>query len=120
MSTGSTRLDETNPALAFAFGQLRESMYGCIDNIEYLLAEYPDEVVLSLARNEIPRLISAIRGVVAEHRPDADGRCAGCGFRRTETGYQLEIWPCRAINAVHVYLKDPERVFDDVGEEDPL
>ncbi|HEX3786806.1 MAG TPA: hypothetical protein VHW44_03010 [Pseudonocardiaceae bacterium] len=115
-----TTLAETNPALMFAFGRLRESMYGCIDNVEYLLAEYPDEVVISLARNEIPRLIGAVRSVVAEHRPDDDGRCSGCGFRRTETGYELPAWPCSAINAMHVYLRDPARVFDDLGEPDPL
>ncbi|MFD8498708.1 hypothetical protein [Amycolatopsis sp. NPDC059657] len=61
--------------------------------------------LLVLASNEIPRLVAALREVLAEHEPDAAGRCPTCRRRQPWSPFRRrKQTPCRAYLAVRLRL----------------
>lgn len=63
------------------------------------------ERLIVLAENEIPRLVAALREVLAEHEPDATGRCPTCRRRQRWSPFRRRRQtPCRAYLAVRLRL----------------
>lgn len=57
-----------------------------------------------LGRSEVPKLVSALRELLAEHEPDSRGRCRTCRrgwFRRRR------VAPCRAYLSAYLCLVLP-------------
>jgi hypothetical protein len=55
--------------------------------------------LLPLARTELRRLAESWRRLLAAHRADENGRCAGC-----RTGSRARRWPCQVWRAAHEQL----------------
>lgn len=71
----------------------------------FAVNEEDDRRVAELARQEVPKLVSAVRTLLVEHRPDARGHCPTCRpglFRRRLAA------PCRAYLAAHLCLMNIE------------
>lgn len=83
------------------FGQLDRSLH---DRLGFLVGRAlrgDDDAALNLAREEMPKVISALRALLEEHRPDERGRCETC--RRGRLRRRLPS-PCRAYLAAHLCL----------------
>lgn len=57
------------------------------------------ETLLPLARNELHRLAEGFRRLLAEHRPDTDGRCRSC-----PGPFRGRRWPCSVWTTAYRYL----------------
>jgi len=82
------------------FGQLETSLADYLTNITYR-AQFGDEQAAALvARLELPRVVEALKAVLDEHSPDANGRCPSCRTRR----FGRAPAPCRAYLTAHLCL----------------
>ncbi len=57
------------------------------------------EALLPLARNELYRLAEGFRRLLAEHRPDTEGRCQAC-----PGPFRGRRWPCSVWTTAYRYL----------------
>lgn len=99
-------------ALAHAHQLLRNDMLTYIDNVVWLATEHDDETALAVARAEVPRLVEAIRGALANHRADVSGLCLGCAPTWADSRFVRQNWPCPVVDGMHEHLKHPERVLE--------
>lgn len=116
-----TGLEELNPAQSDAYNLLRQKMLTCLECVDDAVTpenHYDNEVVLAVAHNEIPRLIIALRGVVKDHKADANGRCQSCGYRKIGDSFEPTLWPCPVVNSVHAYVREPERFYQYCPDRD--
>ena len=90
------------------FGQMAASLRGYLAEIS-TRAE-TGHGVTDLARLELPRVIAALRALLADHHPDADGRCPTCRTRL----FTRAPAPCRAYLTMHLCLLSAE---EERGEE---
>jgi hypothetical protein len=106
-------------ALSRAFHLLNQDMLGYLDTVEMLTTEDDtrEDIVLAVARTHVPRLIAALRGTLGNHKADAFGLCLGCAPTWTDGRFSRTSWPCPAINGVHDYLKNPDRIYEDFGHK---
>jgi len=64
-------------------------------------AQFGDQHAAAMvARFELPRLVEALKAVLDEHSPDANGRCPSCRTRR----FGRAPAPCRAYLTAHLCL----------------
>jgi hypothetical protein len=84
-----------------------------IDAVEELTnkANADDEEILVVAREHVPNLISAIRGVIGNHQADVFGLCLGCGPNWSGDRFVRQPWPCPAIAEMHKYMQSPDTVY---------
>lgn len=83
------------------FGQLDRSLHTHLDELVRQSRRDADGTALDLARVELPKIITALRALLDEHRPDERGRCRTC--RRGRFSRKLPS-PCRAYLAAHLRL----------------
>jgi hypothetical protein len=89
---------------------VRESTFGHMQaSLRGYLAEISSRAetgrgVTDLARLELPRVVAALRALLADHRPDADGRCPTCRTRL----FTRAPAPCRAYLTMHLCLMTAE------------
>ncbi|HEX3790491.1 MAG TPA: hypothetical protein VHW44_21680 [Pseudonocardiaceae bacterium] len=83
------------------FGQLDRSLHDRLGDLVRKAERGDDETVLDLARSELPKMVSALRALLDEHRPDDRGRCPTC--RRKRFSRRLPS-PCRAYLTAHLCL----------------
>ncbi|SDM27306.1 hypothetical protein SAMN04488074_11935 [Lentzea albidocapillata subsp. violacea] len=57
---------------------LRDELHGDLAQLIRIVAEGDDESVLSVARQDVPRLVRVLRALTEQHKPDANGRCTEC------------------------------------------
>lgn len=57
---------------------LRDELNGDLAQLIRIVAEGDDESVLSVARQDVPRLVRVLRALAEQHKPDANGRCTEC------------------------------------------
>lgn len=82
------------------FGQLEASLAEYLADITHR-AQFGDEHTAAMvARQELPRLVEALKAVLDEHEPDQFGRCPNC--RTTRFGRTPA--PCRAYLSAHLCL----------------
>lgn len=90
---------------ADAFRLLRQDLYLHLDEADFLALKYDawSEKDIEDARALIPDLVRVIRGLVVMHEPPnvMTAVCRACGTS----------WPCRALEAIHRLVKDPEGEF---------
>lgn len=86
------------------FGHLEASLHGYLSDLEHR-APAGDP---ALARVELPRVIAALRALLDDHRPDADGRCPTCRTRL----FTRAPAPCRAYLTAHLCLLVTEDAED--------
>ena len=107
-------LMELNPAQIDANNLLREKILECLESVDEPLLpgnDYDPDVVLEVAYNEMPRLTTALRGVLKDHESDRDGHCQACGYRKIGDRFEPTPWPCPVVNSVHAYIQDPGRFY---------
>jgi hypothetical protein len=83
------------------FGQLDRSLHDRLGDLVRRAQRGDDDAALNLARVELPKIITALRALLAEHRPDERGRCLTCRSRRFSRKLPS---PCRAYLAAHLCL----------------
>jgi hypothetical protein len=67
------------------------------------------EQLAQVARVEVPMLIAALRKALAEHDPDARGRCRACRARASRRPFRRrETTPCRVYLAAQLRLGQGE------------
>ncbi|OLR94262.1 hypothetical protein [Actinokineospora bangkokensis] len=84
--------------MSTAFGQMESSLRGYLAELSTRAAT--GSGLRDLARLELPRVVSALRALLAEHHPDADGRCPTCRTRL----FSRAPAPCRALLTTHLCL----------------
>lgn len=62
-----------------------------------------DRAAADLARSEVPLLVAAVRVLLDNHRPDAEGHCRTCWGRRW---WRRPTAPCRQYVAARMALLD--------------
>lgn len=83
------------------FGQLDRSLHDRLGELVVKAERGDDDTALDLARVELPKMVTALRALLDEHRPDERGRCATCRTRRFS---RKRPAPCRAYLAAHLCL----------------
>ncbi|HWE91678.1 MAG TPA: hypothetical protein VG317_19610 [Pseudonocardiaceae bacterium] len=83
------------------FGQLDRSLRAHLGDLVRTARHGDESTVIDLARDEVPKIVTALRSLLEEHRPDEHGRCPTCRTRRFRR--QLPA-PCRAYLTAHLCL----------------
>ena len=96
------------------FGQLDRSLHTRLGDLVRRAERGDDATACALARTELPKLVTALRALLDEHRPDDSGRCATC--RRKRFSRKLPS-PCRAYLTAHLCLMIAEEL--DTDQERP-
>ncbi|MGW5050197.1 hypothetical protein [Actinokineospora sp. NPDC004072] len=86
------------------FGQLEASLHGYLDDLDRRCADGEAH----LAAAELPRVVAALRALLADHKPDAAGRCPTCRTRLLGRSPA----PCRAYLTAHLCLLATEEAED--------
>ena len=60
------------------FSELRQRLLDHLDLVSRIAVDGDGTSALSMTRQEVPRLVAALRVLVDEHQPDANGRCRKC------------------------------------------
>jgi len=82
------------------FGHLQASLRGYLTDVTSRVQSANEVTAANLARCELPRVVAALRAVLDEHQPDAQGRCHACKPRR----FGRPPAPCRAYLTAHLCL----------------
>lgn len=97
------------------FGHMEASLAHYLAEITHDLQTGDDIAAAHLARYELPRVVSALRAVLDEHRPDEHGRCPACRTRP----FGRAPAPCRAYLTAHLCLiVTEEDAADDLEDVD--
>lgn len=83
------------------FGQLDRSLHDRLFDLVRRAERGDDSTALDLARVELPKIVTALRALLDEHRPDERGRCATC--KRSRFTRKVPS-PCRAYLTAHLCL----------------
>lgn len=78
---------------------LGKAVWDRLAMLDDLATNGDDRLVLSVARNQLPRLASGWREVLTLHAPDLRGRCSACSTRR-----QPQPAPCSVWQTAHEHL----------------
>lgn len=89
----------TSMANEVVFVNLRESLLFKLDHAVEVVVEGRECDVVSFARQELPRLVSGLRALIAQHEPDADGYCRQC---KRGSWWRRHHAPCRVLLAYHL------------------
>lgn len=81
------------------FSELRQRLVDHLDLVSRIAADGDGASALSMARQEVPRLVAALRVLVDEHQPDENGRCKKC---RSGPIWRRVSSPCRMLLNVHL------------------
>jgi hypothetical protein len=82
------------------FGHMEASLESYLNELSTESASGDDRAVADLGRHELPRVITALRALLDDHRPDEDGRCPSCRTRLLARPPA----PCRAYLTAHLCL----------------
>lgn len=81
------------------FSELRQRLLDHLDLVSRIAVDGDGTSALSMTRQEVPRLVAALRVLVDEHQPDKNGHCLQCRggpiWRRVSS-------PCRMLLNVHL------------------
>jgi hypothetical protein len=94
------------------FATLRDSMLHELDSTVDTVTRGHQRDAVSVARQELPRLVAGLRALIALHVPDEEGFCVQCGRGRW---WRRQHAPCRVLLAYHIAIKD----FDDLPSVEP-
>jgi len=92
-----------SPLVIKAFTLLLMDLYEDLEKADFL-AQQPDDwsdEEIETARKLIPDLVVVIRGLLIEHKAQADATCRMCRV----------AWPCPVTTTIHALLKDPQNEF---------
>lgn len=81
------------------FSELRQRLADHLDYVSRVAADGDGPSALSMARQEVPRLVAALRVFVDEHLPDENGQCKKC---RSGPLWRRVPSPCRVLLNVHL------------------
>lgn len=84
---------------------LRKAVGDRLDLLDELVSDADNRSLLSVARGELPRLISGWRDLLATHAPDSRGRCPECS-----NPWRPRVAPCRVWRTAHEHLVAVETV----------
>ena len=84
---------------------LRKAVWDRLDLLDELVSDADNRSLLSVARGELPRLISGWRDLLATHAPDSRGRCSECSNL-----WRPRVAPCRVWWTAHAHLVAVETV----------
>lgn len=82
-----------------SFEHYREIVYELLRRYTDALDDPDDRVIATLARAELPRYVRYWTGLLAEHEPNAGGRCPSCSrwWRKVSA-------PCNTWKWAHAFL----------------
>jgi hypothetical protein len=83
------------------FRHLDKSMHRHLTDLTKQASSVDESAAADLARQQLPKVVSALRALLDEHHPDEQGRCSNC--RRRWTGRRTAT-PCRAYLTAHLAL----------------
>ncbi|KAA2258889.1 hypothetical protein F0L68_23350 [Solihabitans fulvus] len=83
------------------FRQLDRSLHDHLDNLVRLAYHADDHAAAELVRVELPKVVNAVRALLAVHQPDEHGRCPTC---RTRRWTRRRPTPCRAYLTAQLCL----------------
>jgi hypothetical protein len=86
----------SNPVL---FSEMRQRLVDHLDLVCRIAVDGDGASALSMTRQEVPRLVAALRVLVDEHQPDENGRCGRC---RSGPVWRRASSPCRLLLNVHL------------------
>lgn len=81
------------------FSELRQRLMDHLDLVSRIATDGDGASALSMARQEVPKLVAALRVLVDEHQPDENGCCKKC--RRGPIWRRVSS-PCRMLLNVHL------------------
>lgn len=84
------------------FSELRQRLVDHLDHVSRVAADGDGASVLSMARQEVPRLVAAVLVFVDEHQPDENGHCRKC---RSGWLWRRVPSPCRMLLDVHLAVQ---------------
>ncbi|WP_146108050.1 hypothetical protein V5P93_005337 [Actinokineospora auranticolor] len=79
---------------------MEASLQGYLTEVSHRAEVDGDAAATRLARAELPRIVAALRALLAEHSPDENGRCPSCRTRL----FTRAPAPCRAYLTAHLCL----------------
>lgn len=78
---------------------LRQAVWERLDSLDELANSADNGSLLSVARNELPRLAHGWRALLTSHVPDPRGRCPECSSRWRSRATSCSVW-----RAAHEHL----------------
>jgi hypothetical protein len=84
---------------------LRRAGWERLDMLDELASSADNGSLVSVARNELPRLTHGWRALLAAHAPDPRGRCPECSSRWRPRAALCSVW-----RAAHEHLISTETV----------
>ncbi|WP_051116378.1 hypothetical protein [Amycolatopsis nigrescens] len=88
-------------------GPLQTAVHRRLDELTRSITETEPEEAAEVGRRQLALLADALRSVLAEHEPDARGRCPACRGRLSRMLLRRRSrTPCRAYLAVLLRLDD--------------
>lgn len=81
------------------FSELRRRLVEHLDLVSRIASDGDGASALSMARQEVPRLVAALRVFVDQHQPDENGCCRKC---RSGPVWRRVSAPCRMLLDVHL------------------
>lgn len=93
-------------------GPMQAAVHNRLTEITRTVEVYDDARLAAMARAEIPVIVAALREALAEHDPDARGRCRACRSRTSRWPWRRRIrTPCRVYLAAQLRLGQGEAVM---------
>jgi hypothetical protein len=86
------------------FGQLDRSLSAHLGDLVRRARHGDEDTAIDLARAEVPKIVTALRSLLEEHRPDAYGRCPTCRTPRFGRFRRQLPAPCRAYLTAHLCM----------------
>lgn len=71
---------------------MRNAMADRLKYVDTLMLEPDLSTRVTLAQIEIENLSGALREILNAHRPDRDGHCAHCGWKRRKRKFPCSVW----------------------------
>ena len=81
------------------FSELRQRLVDHLELVSRIAADGDGASVLSMTRQEVPKLVAALLVLVDEHQPDENGSCMKC---RRGPIWRRVASPCRMLLNVHL------------------
>jgi hypothetical protein len=85
--------------MASTMDDTRRAVLNRLAAVDQVAGQGDPAKLLPLARTELCRLAESWRRLLTAHRPDPDGRCAGCRH-----GIRARRWPCQVWRSAHEQL----------------
>ncbi|KAA2251209.1 hypothetical protein F0L68_37945 [Solihabitans fulvus] len=85
------------------YNEVINGIEATLDTMVRVATRGTDRAVLSMAHEDVPRLVDAFRSLMDGHTPDENGCCRACARRRALFGRRHPV-PCRLVLSARLAL----------------